>query len=85
MPPTWEEGVGFYTLPAGERDGFWTISAGIAPGSGDLVFHGIGPEINQAFRETALLSQYPDRAWRVCTMRDNSAANPRVAHVTVTD
>jgi len=84
-PPTWEEGVGFYALPAQERGGYWTVSAGIAPGGGDLFFNGIGPDIDETFRETAFLSRYPDRAWKVRTVRDNSMAGEKVAHVVATD
>jgi len=84
-PPTWEEGRGFYALPEQERVGFWTVSAGVAPGSGDLFFDGIGPDIDDGFKETAFLSQYPDRAWKVRTVRDNSGADPKVAHVVITD
>ena len=80
-PPTWEPGAGFYTLPADERDGFWTVSAGAAPGGGDIVFHGVGPETGEVFRESEFLSQYADRAWRVGTVRDHSASGARVAHV----
>jgi hypothetical protein len=84
-PPTWEEGFGFYALPDDERERFWTISAGVVPDGGDLVFNGIGPEIGDDFRETALLTRYPDRAWKARSVRDNSTANERVAHVLVTD
>jgi hypothetical protein len=83
--PTWDETMGFYALPAEERRGFWTVSAGIAPGGGDLVFNGIGPETDETFRETWLLSRYPDRAWKVRSVRDNSTADPQVAHIAVTD